>query len=120
MLIAMGMAAFMCIGIGVFPGPLYNLLPFAVHFDPYTGDHVTSALGILLFTGLGFFMLLKKLDPEPTISVDTDWVYRKGSRVFMWFVNKPIVDLRNLSEQYLQYLVYEIHLVLFGFSGENF
>ncbi len=97
MLIAMGMAAFMCIGIGVFPGPLYKLLPFAVHFDPYTGDHVTSALGILLFTGLGFFMLLKKLDPEPTISADTDWVYRKGSRVFMWLVNKPI----SIYEEYL-------------------
>lgn len=90
MLIAMGMAAFLCIGIGVLPGPLYNLLPYPVHFDPYTGDHVTSALGILMFTGLGFFMLLKKLDPEPTISVDTDLVYRKGSRVFMWFVNKPL------------------------------
>jgi len=90
MLIAMGMAAFLCIGIGVLPGPLYHLLPYPVHFDPYTGDHVTSALGILLFTGLGFFMLLKKLDPEPTISVDTDWVYRKGSRLFMWFVNKPL------------------------------
>jgi multicomponent Na+:H+ antiporter subunit D len=97
MLIAMGMAAFMCIGIGVFPGPLYRLLPFAVHFDPYTGEHVTSALGILLFTGLGFFMLLKKLDPEPTISADTDWVYRKGSRLFMWFVNKPL----SIYENYL-------------------
>jgi multicomponent Na+:H+ antiporter subunit D len=97
MLIAMGMAAFMCIGIGVYPGPLYKLLPFAVHFDPYTGDHVTSALGILMFTGLGFFMLLKKLDPEPTISADTDWVYRKGSRVFMWFVNKPLA----IYEDYL-------------------
>jgi len=90
MLIAMGMAAFLCIGIGVLPGPLYKLLPFPVHFEPYTADHVTSALGILLFTGLGFFMLLRKLDPEPTISVDTDWVYRKGSRVFMWLARKPI------------------------------
>jgi multicomponent Na+:H+ antiporter subunit D len=90
MLIAMGMAAFLCVGIGVLPGPLYQLLPYPVHFEPYTGDHVTSALGILMFTGLGFFMLLKKLDPEPTISVDTDVVYRKGSRVFMWFVNKPL------------------------------
>ncbi|HAA03707.1 MAG TPA: Na+/H+ antiporter subunit D, partial [Syntrophobacteraceae bacterium] len=97
MLIAMGFAAFLCIGIGVLPGPLYQLLPYAVHFDPYTGDHVTSALGILLFTGLGFFMLLKKLDPEPTISVDTDWVYRKGSRLFMWIVNKPIA----IYEDYL-------------------
>jgi multicomponent Na+:H+ antiporter subunit D len=95
MLIAMGMAAFLCIGIGVLPGPLYNLLPYPVHFEPYTGDHVTSALGILLFTGLGFFMLLRKLDPDPTISVDTDWVYRKGSRVFMWFANKPIAACDN-------------------------
>jgi multicomponent Na+:H+ antiporter subunit D len=97
MLIAMGMAAFLCIGIGVLPGPLYSLLPYPVHFEPYTGDHVTSALGILLFTGLGFFMLLRKLDPDPTISVDTDWVYRKGSRVFMWFVNKPL----TIYEDYL-------------------
>jgi len=97
MLYAMGMAAFMCIAIGVLPGPLYQLLPYPVHFDPYTGDHVTSALGILMFTGLGFFMLLKKLDPEPTISVDTDWFYRKGSLVFMWLVNKPI----SIYENYL-------------------
>ncbi len=95
MLIAMGIAAFLCIGIGCFPGPLYNLLPFPVHFNPYTGDHVTSALGILCFTGLGFFMLLRKLDPEPTISVDTDWVYRKGSLVFMWFTNKPLSSYEN-------------------------
>jgi multicomponent Na+:H+ antiporter subunit D len=95
MLIAMGMAAFLCIGIGVLPGPLYDLLPYPVHFNPYTGDHVTSALGILLFTGLGFFMLLKKLDPEPTISADTDWFYRKGSKLFMWFANKPLTVYEN-------------------------
>ena len=95
MLIAMGMAAFLCIAIGVFPGPLYSLLPYPVHFDPYTGEHVTSALGILLFTALAFFMLLKKLHLESTISVDTDWVYRKGSRVFMWFVNKPLSAYEN-------------------------
>ncbi len=90
MLIGMGMAAFLCVGIGVLPGPLYKLLPFVAEYHPYTGQHVTSALGILLFTGLGFFMLLKKLDPEPTISVDTDWFYRKGAKVFMWFANKPL------------------------------
>jgi multicomponent Na+:H+ antiporter subunit D len=114
MLYAMGMAAFMCIGIGVLPGPLYKLLPFPVHFEPYTGDHVTSALGILMFTGLGFFMLLKKLDPEPTISVDTDWFYRKGSRVFMWVVNKPI----SIYENYLSniYNTWFTRFTLF-FSG---
>jgi len=90
MLIAMGIAAFLCIAIGVVPGQLYNILPYPVHFEPYTGDHVTSALGILMFTALGFFLLLKKLDPEPTISADTDWFYRKGSLIFMWFARKPV------------------------------
>src|SRR3989304_32975 len=90
MLIAMGIAAFLCIAIGVVPGQLYNILPFPVNFEPYTGDHVTSALGILMFTALGFFLLLKKLDPEPTISADTDWFYRKGSLIFMWFARKPV------------------------------
>ncbi|MCC7202656.1 MAG: Na(+)/H(+) antiporter subunit D [Nitrospirae bacterium] len=90
MLIAMGIAAFLCIAIGVVPGQLYRVLPYPVHFEPYTADHVTSALGILMFTALGFFLLLKKLDPEPTISADTDWFYRKGSRIFMWFARKPV------------------------------
>jgi len=90
MLIGMGMAAFLCIAIGVFPDPLYALLPYPVHFEPYTPDHVTGALGILMFTALGFFLLLKHLDPEPTISIDTDWFYRMGARVFMWIARGPI------------------------------
>ncbi|MFZ5572941.1 MAG: Na(+)/H(+) antiporter subunit D [Thermodesulfobacteriota bacterium] len=115
MLIAMGFAAFLCIGIGVLPGPLYDLLPYPVHFEPYTGDHVTSALGILLFTGLGFFMLLKKLDPEPTISVDTDWVYRKGSRLFMWFVNKPLTIYESYLAEIYETWFSRLTLVLSSF-----
>ncbi len=90
MLIAMGLGAALCIGIGVFPGPLYHLLPYPVDYHPYAPAHVTGELGLLLFTGLGFFLLLKKLDPEPTISVDTDWFYRKGAVVFMWVARKPL------------------------------
>ncbi|MFH0729647.1 MAG: Na(+)/H(+) antiporter subunit D [Pseudomonadota bacterium] len=120
MLIAMGMAAFMCIGIGVLPGPLYNLLPFPVHFEPYTGDHVTSALGILLFTGLGFFMLLKKLDPEPTISIDTDWVYRKGSRLFMWFTNKPLAAYEDYLSNIYNTWFTKLTLVLSYFFARVF
>jgi multicomponent Na+:H+ antiporter subunit D len=120
MLIAMGMAAFMCIGIGVLPGPLYNLLPFPVEFHPYTGDHVTSALGILLFTGLGFFMLLKKLDPEPTVSVDTDWVYRKGSRVFMWFANKPLAIYEDYLANIYNTWFTKLTMVMAGFLARIF
>src|SRR3989337_2251290 len=86
MLLAMGIAAFLCIAIGVFPGQLYSLLPHPVHFEPYTAEHITGTLGILMFTLLGFILLLKRLDPEPTISVDTDWFYRMGARAFIWFI----------------------------------
>ncbi len=77
MLVAMGIAAFACVLIGVFPSLLYQHLPFAADYVPYTPRHVLSTLGLLGFTGLGFFLLLKQLDPEPTVSLDTDWFYRR-------------------------------------------
>jgi multicomponent Na+:H+ antiporter subunit D len=80
MLVAMGLAAVTCILIGVFPGLLYQHLPNVVHFAPYTLQHVTSTLGMLSFTALGFFLLLKHLDPKPTISLDTDWFYHETVR----------------------------------------
>ncbi|MFQ5534417.1 MAG: Na(+)/H(+) antiporter subunit D, partial [Sphingomonadales bacterium] len=89
MLIAMGLAAVLCIGIGVFPGVLYALLPHDVEFAPYTGEHITGSLSILMFTLLGFVVFIKALDPERTISLDTDWFYRRGARLFMWLAEKP-------------------------------
>jgi len=82
MLVAMGIAAAACVLIGVFPGLLYRLLPYPLQHGPYflyTMQHVTASLGMLGFTALGFFLLLKHLDPERKISLDTDWFYRKGS-----------------------------------------
>ncbi len=90
MLVAMGMAAALCIAIGVFPEPLYALLPYPVNFEPYTGVHITESLGVLMFTALGFVIFLRALDPENTISIDTDWFYRKGARYFMWLAENPI------------------------------
>jgi len=91
MLLAMGIAAFFCIGIGIFPSLLYDMLPYVVDFEPYTGLHITESLGLLMFTLLAFVLLLKYLDPENTISLDTDWFYRRGATAFMWLANKPVV-----------------------------
>ncbi len=90
MLAGMGIAAFLCILIGVYPKVLYDLLPYEVHFQPFTIPHVVGELQLLMFTALGFFLLLKKLQVEPTITLDIDWTYRKGSKVFMWFINEPL------------------------------
>ena len=78
MLAAMALTAAACVLIGILPGLLYAQLPYPVDYAPYTVRHVTSTLGLLAFTALGFFLLIRHLDPEPTISLDTDWFYRRG------------------------------------------
>lgn len=93
MQLAMFMAAALCIFVGCYTPYLYDMLPFpqaAAAYHPYTAYHVAETLQILLFTALGFFLLLKKLSPEPTISLDLDWFYRKGGRLFYWFARKPV------------------------------
>ncbi|MBU2573595.1 MAG: Na(+)/H(+) antiporter subunit D [Elusimicrobia bacterium] len=89
MLAAMALAALLCLLIGLFPQALYSLLPFPCDYRPYTASHIVSSLGILGFTALGFFMFLRRLDPEPGLSLDTDWFYRKGAAAFMNFLNGP-------------------------------
>jgi len=85
MLLAMGVAAAACVVIGVFPALLYSHLPYPADYVPYTVRHVTATLGLLGFTALGFFLMLKHLDPEPIVSLDTDWFYRRGgSAVVAW------------------------------------
>jgi len=77
MRLAMIFFAALCIGFGVFPGPLYALLPFPVAFVPYTAAHVVTMLQLLLFSGLAFFLLLPIMKRTLTISLDVDWAYRR-------------------------------------------
>ncbi len=78
MLVAMGIAAFLCVFIGVYPDWLYAMLPTPVDYQAYTMGHVLWELQLLLFTGLGFFVLLKHVGGEAKISLDTDWIYRRA------------------------------------------
>ena len=77
MLVAMGVGALLCITYGMVPSLLYNLLPYGAEYHPYTLDHVLSGAQLLLGTGLAFWLLRNKLAGEPTISLDTDWFYRR-------------------------------------------
>lgn len=73
---AMLFFAFLCIALGVWPEPLYALLPYPVDFEPYTAAHVLTQLQLLLFAGLAFFLMLDYLKRTPTISLDVDWLWR--------------------------------------------
>jgi len=89
MLIAMGIAAFLCVFLGLFPQPLYSILPYPVDYVPYTAAHVVGQLQLLMFGALAFTLLiLSGYYPSElrAINLDTDWFYRKGSKLVISFV----------------------------------
>lgn len=89
MLIPMGLTSLLCVGIGLFPGLLYGLLPFpeiAAQYHAYEPTHVITMLELLLFAGLAFIVLMKLgiYPPElPAINLDFDWLYRKAAPPFV-------------------------------------
>ena len=93
--LAMAIAAFLCFFIGIYPDYLYKMLPFPVDYHPYTAYHLSETMQILGCTGLGFYLMVKTLKPEPKINLDLDWFYRKGAKVFMVFASRPVLSSDN-------------------------
>jgi len=78
MKLAMIFFAGLCIGLGIFPEYLYAMLPYPVAYQPYTAAHVVNMLQVLLFSGFAFFLMLPLMKRTLTITLDTDWFYRKA------------------------------------------
>lgn len=96
MRLAMGIAAFLCIFLGVYPYPLYKILPYPVDYIPYTAFHVVGMLQLLMFGALAFTLLILSgyYPPEMrAVNLDTDWFYRKGTDGFLWFINDPMAKV---------------------------
>ncbi|MFO1498762.1 MAG: Na(+)/H(+) antiporter subunit D [Verrucomicrobiota bacterium] len=87
---AMLIAAALCIWIGCYTPYLYRMLPYPVEYQPYTAYHVSETLQLLLFTAIGFFLLIRKLEPEQTISLDMDWFYRNAGKACLWLAKNPV------------------------------
>ncbi|WP_417513827.1 Na(+)/H(+) antiporter subunit D [Minwuia sp.] len=81
MVLAMVLAAALCVVIGVAPGLLYQHLPFASAYEPYTAGHIVTQLQLLAFTGLAFAWM-KRSGRHPAdrrdMVLEFDWIYRKG------------------------------------------
>ena len=79
MLLAMALAAALCVFIGSYPWPLYGLLPWPVDYVPYDSTHVIAQLQLLFFSALAFTWLkLSGLYPPelPSVNIDAEWSYR--------------------------------------------
>ena len=86
MLVAMALTALLCIGIGVWPAPLYSILPFKIDFIPYTVEHVVTQMQLLMFSALAFTFLMRTglYPPElRSVNLDTDWFYRRAGQAFL-------------------------------------
>jgi multicomponent Na+:H+ antiporter subunit D len=99
MLLAMAFLSFLCIFLGVFPRPLYNVLPFPVHYNAYSITHVTSQLQLLMFSALVFFLFLPLLKRTETIAIDTDWFYRKGGRLVYQIMDLGLNGINRYSDR---------------------
>ena len=101
---AMGLAALFCVLIGVFPQPLYDILPYPVHYAPYTGAHVVGQLQLLMFGALAFALLMMSgVYPAEirAINLDTDWFYRKGGALVYRAADVWLNGLNTLSDRVL-------------------
>jgi len=89
MLIAMALAAALCIFNGSYPWVLYSLLPWPVEYEPYTVEHVLTQSQLLFFSALAFCWLkLTGLYPPelPSVNIDAEWSYRKALPALMRWV----------------------------------
>jgi multicomponent Na+:H+ antiporter subunit D len=80
MLVAMFIAAGLCIGIGVYPAALYSLLPNDTGYNPYDATHVLAQTQLLFFSALAFVWLnLRGMYPPElrSTNLDFDWIYRR-------------------------------------------
>jgi len=104
MLIAMTIAAMLCIGIGIYPQFLYQLLPFDVQYTPYDTTHVLTQLQLLFFSALAFVWLsLRKLYPPelPSTNLDVEWFYRKPLPRFASALFNFLLDIYNQGRCYV-------------------
>ena len=94
-LLAMAIAAFLCIFVGTFPNAfLYQMLPNPeASYEPYTVGHVTDQYALLLFSALAFTLLMRAgLYPAEirSTNVDFDWLYRRGGSLVYRVFDKSL------------------------------
>ena len=108
MLLAMGITAFLCIFIGVFPNFLYSILPFDVDYDPYTMEHIAGQLQLLFFALLAFAIIYRRgLHPPElrAVNLDTDVIYRKFMPSVLSYIAFVIFSLFKGTSSLLKFSV---------------
>ena len=116
MLIAMGLAAALCLFIGSQPQYLYSMLPWQVDYWPYDATHVLTQLQLLFFSALAFVWLNKQglYPPElRSTNLDAEWIYRKFLPAG---IHRGLVYFRNAKESAITTAIAPMHIIRHSFS----
>jgi len=108
MLIGMGILAFLCIFLGVYPKILYKMLPYPVEFVPYTVTRVFSTTQMFIFAFMGFWLLRKLVVGHPTYTIDTDWLVRMPGMRFVRFCRKPLINFGSFLDKAILKVAYSV------------
>ncbi len=122
MLIAMTIAALLCIFIGTNPQLLYGLLPNSVEYTPYDMTHVLVQLQVLFFSALAFVWLQKQglYPPElRSINIDAEFLYRKILPGSWSFIKKIYCSLATYVSGATDRLLCSVGLGISRIYGEQ-
>ena len=106
MLAAMSIAAVLCVAIGVFPGLLYNILPYNAPYSPYDMTHVLTQMQLLAFATLAVVFLHRtgRYPAEiPSVNLDAEWIYRKMIPAIYRFVQRVLTRFGRFLSGWLDY-----------------
>lgn len=122
MLVAMSIAAFLCIylALPISNGGyhlLYSLLPNAAEYSPYTFAHVNGQLLLLLFSALAFTLLLLSGNYPAeirSVNLDFDWFYRRGAKRFYGVVDRTFNAVNTWTHRLVTSRICDWLFNLFG------
>ena len=101
MVVAIGVAAFACLAIGLFPIALYRVLPYPPDYRPYTLPHVVAQLQLMGCAAL-IYAIARAVRVVPfragTI-LDIDWLYRRPLAIFSRAIAQRLLDATQRFKQ---------------------
>jgi len=122
MLIAMTIAALLCVFIGTNPQLLYGLLPNTVEYTAYDMTHVLAQIQLLFFSALAFVWLQKQglYPPElHSINIDVEWLYRKLFPCTWNYIKRIYCSLAMSINEITGKILYGVGLSVAHIYGEQ-
>jgi len=98
MYVAMTAVAVLAVSIGVYPGLLYDPLPFAVEVTPYTAGNIVRTLQLLGLAAVGWWLVRKRLGASDATYLDADWFYRNAGKPVRVLVQQPLERALSVAE----------------------